>query len=194
MKRTFLPLLLIAFATSACAQLGEVSLSMGGTGFRNSSLGDLGDGVPWDVKANFRLNLALTLNTQTHFGHEIGYAYNHGSLETVGGSMGMGIHQGYYNFLVYPTAEGSRIRPFVAGGVHFSSFYPPGASVYQGNGTTKFGLNYGAGIKTRVTDMFLVRFDVHDFATPKPDFQGAFINQSGWLHQIAVTAGLGLMF
>lgn len=198
MKRTLLPLLLVAFATTAFAQLGEVSLSMGASSFRNNSLGDLVGSVPgtslFDVNSNFRLGLALTLNTQKHFGHEIGYAYNRGSLETQGTSMGMPIHQAFYNFLAYPTAEGSRIRPFLAGGVHFSSFYPPGASVYQGNGVTKFGYNYGGGIKARVTDMFLVRFDVHDFATPKPDFNGAFFNQQGWLHQLTVTAGLGLMF
>jgi|YelNatPaOPRAMG01_1025707.scaffolds.fasta_scaffold96874_2 outer membrane protein W len=194
MKRILLPLLLVAFAASAFAQAGEASVSMGGTSFRNSSLGVDANGTPWDASANFRLSLAFTLNTQSHFGHEFGYAYNHGSLETQGASFGMTIHQGFYHFLLYPTAEGSRIRPFVGAGVHFSAFYPPGASVYYGNGTNKFGLNYGGGIKARISDMFLVRFDLWDFATPKPDFQGTFFNQQGWLHQIAGTAGFGIMF
>ena len=60
----------------------------------------------------------------------------------------MPIHQGMYNFLPYATPKGSKIRPFATGGVHFSTFYPPGASVFQGNGVTKFGYNYGAGVKT----------------------------------------------
>jgi len=39
--------------------------------------------------------------------------------------------------------------------------------------------------------MFLVRLDARDYVTTKP-FN--LINQSGTLHQIEVTAGLGLMF
>jgi hypothetical protein len=46
----------------------------------------------------------------------------------------MAIHQGFYNYLVYATKEGFRVRPFATGGGHFSNFVPPGVSVTQGGG------------------------------------------------------------
>ncbi len=41
---------------------------------------------------------------------------------------GMATHQGFYDFLVYATPEGSKIRPFIAAGAQFSNFVPPGSS------------------------------------------------------------------
>jgi hypothetical protein len=103
----------------------------------------------------------------------------------------MPTHQGFYNFLLYLTPEGSRIRPFGAGGGHFSTFVPPGASVTYGTGTTKYGVNYGAGIKVRVTEIWALRFDVRDYLTTKP-FD--LIGRSGALHQVEASAGLGIYF
>ena len=105
----------------------------------------------------------------------------------------MPVHQGMYNFLAYATPEGARIRPFATGGVHFSTFYPPGACVFNGNGTTKFGYNYGGGIKVRLTDMFIGRVDVRDYTNGKPDF---FSERAlaAYIHQLEISAGLGLAF
>ena len=46
----------------------------------------------------------------------------------------MAIHQGGYNFLLYATPEGTRIRPFATGGVVFANYVPPGASATSGGG------------------------------------------------------------
>lgn len=197
MRKSMLALLLLGSAVTAFAQVGEVSLSFGESRMRNNSLGSLVDTTGATVDAtsntNFHLALRMTVNNPRIFGHEFGYAYNHGTLKFGSTDFGgMPIHQGFYNFLVYATKEGSKVRPFVTGGVHFSSFYPPGSSVFSGNGTTKFGYNYGGGIKVRVSDMFLVRLDVRDYTTGKPDFGLA--NQSGLLHQLVVSAGLGFAF
>src|SRR5258707_12705312 len=80
----------------------------------------------------------------------------------------MSIQQGFYDFLLYATPEGARIRPFAAGGAQFSSFFPPGASVYYGNQETKFGVNYGGGIKMRLTPIIGLPFDVRENKTAKP--------------------------
>ena len=80
----------------------------------------------------------------------------------------MAIHQGFYNFLLYLTKEGSKVRPFATGGAQFSNFVPPGASVTSGQGSNKFGANYGGGLKVRVSEKFLIRFDVRQYIMGKP--------------------------
>jgi opacity protein-like surface antigen len=197
MKGTLLTLLLAGSTVAAFGQVGEVSLSFGSSMLRNNNLGSLSDVsgglIPFTQDTNFHMSLRMTLNSYRFFGHEFGYNYNHGTLKELGqGIGGMSIHQGFYNFLAYATPEGSKVRPFAAGGVHFSSFFPPGASVTSGNGITKFGFNYGGGIKVRVSDMFLVRVDVRDYTTGKPDL--GLTNQKGLLHQLVVSAGLGFAF
>ena len=195
MKCLVLAMLLVGSTTIALAQMGEVSLSLGKSIMRNNSLGStldaLGNAVSAPLDTNLHLALRMTVNNSRFFGHEFGYAYNRSSLKFGSESVGMPIHQGFYDFLLYATKEGSKIRPFAAGGVGFSSFFPPGASVFSGNGVTKFGFNYGAGIKVRVSDTFLIRLDARDYATGKPDFG---INPQGWLHQLSVSAGLGFCF
>ena len=175
---------------TASAQVGEFSLSIGKNSFRNNNLGTDGQSN-YSIDGNFRLALRFTLNTYRYFGHEIGYAYNRASLNIDGSSISMPVHQFGYAFLAYATPEGSKIRPFAAGGAHFATFYPPGTSVYYGNGYTKFGINYGGGIKVRITPMFALRFDVRDFATAKPF---PFVDRSGFLHQLETSGGLSLVF
>ena len=128
-------------------------------------------GSPSDVKLDdgYRINFRLALNTWRHMGHEFGYAYNRSHLYIFGvDNGGMAIHQGFYNFLVYALPEGSRIRPFATGGIHFSNFVPPGSSAQYGGGNTKFGFNYGFGVKARVTHSIGVRVDYRQYNTGKP--------------------------
>lgn len=173
-------LALIAFA--AAAQVAEIGVHGGMSLLSNNELVpgvELGDG--------FRLGFRLTLNSYRFFGHEFGYAYNRTNLTLSGQKYGMAIHQGGYNFLAYALPEGSPVRPFFTGGAHFNNYVPPGSSVTSGGGSTKFGLNYGGGVKVRVSPMFLIRADVRQYHTPKPDF---FIQApSGWLRQTELSAG-----
>ena len=188
--------LFLAGAVLAQAQVGEFSLSGGVSRFGSTSLGTATDssGNPVGIAtldSGFRLTFRFTLNTYRFAGHEFGYAYNHSSIKLSGSSNPTTIHQGFYDFLLYATPEGSRVRPFGAGGVQFSSFYPPGASVYQGNGVTKFGVNYGAGIKLRVTDIIGLRLDFRDYNSGKP-FK--FVNQTGRLNQLEASVGAAFLF
>ncbi|MGE5570897.1 MAG: outer membrane beta-barrel protein [Rhodospirillales bacterium] len=196
MRLFIVALMAAASAATALAQVGEIAISGGASRMNKNSLGSFVDdtGGTTDVLAttDFRLGVRLTFNTQSHFGHEIGYAYNHGNLKIGPVEYGMPVHQGMYNFLVYALPEGSRLRPFATGGVHFSTFYPPGASVFEGNGVTKFGYNYGAGLKIRVSESWIARFDYRDYVTGKPDF--GLPNRNGMLHQIEISAGFGLAF
>jgi hypothetical protein len=194
MRLASVVLLLCAFAAVSPAQVGELSLSLGESLFKDNKLGSVGDlASQYKVGDGFRIGARLTFNTKKFIGHEIGYAYSRSKLGLTNSSQeaSMPVHQGFYDFLLYLTPEGSRIRPFGCGGGQFSTFVPPGASVTYGTGTTKYGGNYGAGLKVRLTSMFAMRFDVRDYVTTKPfDLVG----KSGALHQVEASAGLGIFF
>jgi hypothetical protein len=203
MRRWSWTWLLLAGATAAWAQMGELSINAGKSTLRNASLGTVQGttstgataAIDTEVKTDFRLGFRFTVNSEGRRGHEFGYAYNHGKLSfstTPREEVGMPVHQGFYNFLIYATPEGSKVRPFVAGGGHFSTFYPPGSSVFSGNGVTKFGLNYGGGIKVRVSEIFMVRLDVRDYFQGKPDF--GLGELKGWMHQLETSVGFAFVF
>jgi hypothetical protein len=65
-----------------------------------------------------------------------------------------------------------------------SSFTYPGYSAFS-RGDTKFGYNYGAGIKFLLTDKYGLRFDVRDHVTGKPFFD----NLEGRLHNVETSRG-----
>ena len=185
--RLSLGVLLIAAASGAAfAQDAEFSLSGGSSRIASK---DIGSGYSLDD--GFALGFRLTLNSMRYFGHEVGYSYNRTHLKLNGQDQGgMAIHQGGYNFLAYATKEGKRIRPFATGGAHFSNFVPPGSSASQGGGNTKFGVNYGGGLKVRVTSMFAIRADYRQYVTGKPfDLSGA----SGKLKQNVISLGLAFV-
>jgi len=203
MKHLTWAALLVAAAATAYPQVGEISLSAGKTTLRNAELGTFSDTTTTGASQTFsakttadvRIAVRFTMNNEGYRGHEFGYAYNHGKLTittTPPEEVGMPVHQGFYNFLLYGAREGSKARPFLAGGGHFSTFYPPGTGVFSGNGVTKFGINYGGGLKFRVGQMFMVRLDVRDYLQPKPNFWQQ--DLKGWMHMLETSLGLGIAF
>ena len=179
--------LLFLLAIPAFSQVLEVAVGGGQARLTNPGLGKLDAASPlqndYELKGGFRINMRMTTNSGDYTGHEFGYAYNRTQLvqnagEGVTVQQGMAIHQGFYNYLLYPTREGSKIRPFAAGGVHFNNYVPPGSSATSGGGNTKFGVNYGGGLKVRVSEKFLLRFDVRQYINPKPF---GLINPGGWI-------------
>ena len=177
------------FVAAGNAQVAEFAISGGVSKLDNK---DLGEGYSLDD--GWRLAFRLTLNNWAYFGQEFGYAYNRTELLFNQGGQegsfgGMAIHQGFYNFLAYATPEGKIIRPFVTGGGHFSNFVPPGASATQGQGSNKFGVNYGGGVKVRLGEKFQVRFDLRQFITGKPFDLPA----GGALRQTEASIGFGLV-
>lgn len=168
MKTKHLLLVSVALAGLSAIPVHAQSAEFGvAGGLSNISDRQLGSGYSLDDGWN--LTFRLTVNTDTIFGHEFGYSYNHTHLLIDGAdSGGMAIHSGFYNFLVYGLPEGKRIRPFVTGGGHFANFVPPGASAQYGQGSNKFGVNYGGGIKVRIKENWLVRADYRQFFQGKP--------------------------
>lgn len=182
MKSAALSALFLLFPALAAAQSFEASVSGGASVIPNK---DLGSGYSLD--SGFRLALRATINTTDHLGYEFGYGHNRASLGQEGSSsQGMAVHQGFGEVLLYATPQSARIRPFVAGGGHFSNFVPPGATATYGQGENKFGINYGGGIKVKVTGPWQVRFDFRQFNTGKPFGLGG----TGRMLQNEISAGI----
>jgi opacity protein-like surface antigen len=192
-----IPALALIAATLAAPGYGQVAEFWFGGGLSRLSNNGIGSftttGSENDVKLEdgFRLNfLRMTFNQRRFLGHEFGYAYNRTQLNLSGTKTGMAIHQGFYTALLYATPEGSRVRPFAAGGGHFSNFVPPGSSVTQGGGQTKFGFHYGGGLKVRISEIFGLRADFRQYNTGKPfDLPLA----TGRLRQNEISVSFGLL-
>jgi len=197
--KKLLMVVFLAGASSAWGQYGELWFNAGESIMSNGGLGSSSPtGNKDDVKLDngFRFGFRIGFNGDTIFGHEFQYAYSHTHLLANGQDLGgMAVHTGGYNFLIYATPEGTRVRPFATGGVMFNNYVPPGSSAAQGGGSTKFGFNYGGGLKVRVGDKWAVRFDLRQYTTPKPNFFNPplFLND-GWIRQTEASAGFGFVF
>jgi opacity protein-like surface antigen len=186
---------LLCSSSAAFGQLFEAGMSFGASVLGKSDIGsDVLSAAPApDAKIRltngFRFGFRVTLNTYRYLGWEFGYAYSRTHLHVDGppsSEQGMAIHQPFGDGLFYATPEGSRIRPFVAAGVQASNFVPPGSSVAGGGGDTKFGFNYGAGVKVKIMDNWLLRGDFRQYETGKP-FN--LPNSSGRLYQNEISIG-----
>jgi opacity protein-like surface antigen len=196
---------LIACAPAAFSQSFEASVS-GGESYIPSKSSDIGaaDLVSGDyhLKDGFRISLRMTLNSWRFMGHEFGYAYNHTSLDspatTTTGLLGpittpvtntgLPAHQGFYDFLVYAAPEGSHVRPFACGGVQFTSFSQAGSYSRE----TKYGVNFGGGLKVKVMQNWGFRLDVRQYNMSKP-FNNVLINSSGRLQLYEFGVGISFM-
>ena len=195
MKPIF-PILLLAGSLAVPGQVLELG-TFGGASVLSD--GDIGaDTISSAPAANARIRLTdgflfgfrFGFNPYRFLGAEFGYAYNRTQLHLDGppaSEQGMAIHQGFGDVLFHFTPEGSRIRPFVAGGLQFSNFVPPGASASSGGGDTKFGVNYGAGVKVKVADNWQIRLDIRQFESGKPFM---LVNQNGRLLQNEISLGV----
>lgn len=186
----------LALPSLVLGQVLEAGITGGLSMLKNNDLYSE-TGTTFSLTDGYRLGARMTINTGAFFGHEVGYAYNRTKLklEQTGAASqegGMAIHQVFYNFLLYAVPEGKPVRPFVTGGGHFANFVQPGASVSYGQGSTKFGYNYGGGIKARAGSKYMIRFDLRQYRTPKPDILGDVPTApKGWLSQVEVSAGFG---
>lgn len=211
--RSILAVFLLAGSSTASAQSAELWFSAGES-IMNSGIGadpsvctttalcqQIGR-TQDDIKLSngFRFSFRITLNQGEHYGHEVQYAYNRTALNysasdpATGGvavKQGFAVHQFGYNFLYYATKDDAKIRPFVTGGVGGNNFVPPGQSASSGGGNTKFGFNYGGGVKVKVFGPWALRVDFRQYTSPKPF---SLPDASGWLKQEEVSAGVGFVF
>ena len=177
----------LSFAQSFEASVGGGQTVIPG---KNAAIGtvtsDPASGT-YTMKDGFRIVLRMAINNKRFTGHEFGYAYSRTGLDTpatiavTGGtlpgqgstttaipasSLSLPSHQGFYDFLVYAVPEGKVVRPFAAGGVQFTAFSQPNS--YNYNRETKYGINYGGGIKFKVKENWGFRLDARQYNMGKP--------------------------
>jgi opacity protein-like surface antigen len=198
MKSLLIAAFVICGSALGFGQSFEAALSGGPTQLSGASITPSLTGVPGSGDAvkldnGWNLGFRATLNSWGIFGIEFGYIYDRTHLLIGGADQGgMAIHNGFGDGVVHLTKEGSRIRPFAAGGLNFSNFVLPGSSAQYGGGQNKFGFNYGAGIKVKVTGIWMVRFDVRQFNTGKPDFGIPGVSGRLLQNQFSIGVGVGI--
>lgn len=197
--RLLLPLLLLA-TPAVWAQSAEIGLTVGMTDLRNSQLGSLpnfgSDPDRFTLNDGIRVGARISLNSW-FLANELSYAWQRSSLDSSNSTSGTGfgnisIQNVYYNLLVHATPSGTKVRPFVTGGVGVSVFNPPGVSSLSGAGANEFGFNYGGGLKFKVTNKYGFRIDIRDYSVGKP-FQSSF-DGSGRLRMTEYSATFSLLF
>ena len=211
MKKLAVVLAMACFSGMAWGQAGELWFNFGESILSNAGIGTTApsvfgtsEGTPNDITLSngYRFSFRFNFNVGDHYGAEVGYAFNHmdmnfnsaaaaGLQSSTPLQLAMHMHQGTFNALYYPfTADKSRVRPFVTAGVQFDNFVPPGGQSFSGS--TKFGANFGGGVKVHIHGIWAARLDVREYVMPKPNF--GFSLTSGALWQTEVSAGVGIGF
>jgi hypothetical protein len=204
MRLLVVPLILLFCGAPASAQYAEMGITGGYGMFRDgelASFGVFGGGSErYELDDGIRVGFRMSFDFRGYFAHEIAYNWQRakfriatvedGGLTNGVAESSSSIHNYYYNFVAHMTPRDTVVRPFVTAGGGFSSFLPPGASALSGRGDTKFGYNYGAGIKFLLSDRYGLRFDVRDHVTGKPFFR----DLPGRLHNVETSATFSFLF
>lgn len=194
----------LVFCLPASAQYGELGVTAGYGLFGESRLffsgSEQGSSQLYELDDGIRVGARMSFDFRGYFAHEAVYAWQRGRLKSttddrVNQSLTVredtsSIHHYYYNFTAHATRRDTRVRPFVTGGVGVSSFIPPGYGSFSGRGETKFGYNYGGGLKFLLSERYGLRFDVRDHVTGKPFFRDA----SGRLHNLETSMTFSFLF
>jgi hypothetical protein len=145
-----------------------------------------------------------------HLSGEVRYVFRDGDLVLKSGqkvNMDGDSHLIHYDLLLHARGKGSRIRPFVAAGA--------GVRVFQGTGReyanqplsdfavltktnqTEPLISVGAGVKARLTEHGIIRFDFREYMSPFP--QELFVTATGakihgWLYDSVPLVGVSFVF
>jgi hypothetical protein len=201
-----LPLAIVAltFSGAAFAQNAEFWFNAGESIYENRSLGaaDPVLGSPNDFQlgqSGFRFGFRGDLDPGDHIGYELSYAYSNMTLNYLGASQGGGnVHTVSGDVLWHFIKRDSRVRPFVMGGLGFSTFVPPGGSLNSGGNSSEFQVNYGIGVKIKAFSKFGrdwgFRADLDQYQYFGKPFGGDFFRQNGLLMTTSATVGFGILF
>jgi hypothetical protein len=201
---------LAAVAVPALAQRYEFGMQGGTTIYFSQQISNSRGSVDAGFSPGWTAGFTLGNNMYEHVGGEIRYSYLNNGMKLTGGSATAKFageaHAIHYDLLLQGRSS-SRVRPYFAFGA--------GAKIYRGTGaeqafqplsdiailTKTQGvqplISVGGGLKVRISDNMLFRFDVHDYLTPFPTkviTPVAASSSAGWLNNIVPTAGLTFTF
>ena len=203
MRSIVLAALAAAVGVPASAQYAEIGITGGYSRFQDGEIGAVGSfggfRDAYELGNGIRIGARMSFDFRGYFAHELAYSWQRAKFRITSddplsgassvSQTGSNIHNYYYNFVAHATRRDTRIRPFITGGGGMSNFVPPGYSALS-SGQTKFGYNYGAGIKFLLSDKYGLRFDVRDHITGKPFFSDV----SGRLHNVETSATFSFLF
>jgi hypothetical protein len=189
------PLLLIGFAILAPAQVAEVSLSARRSLISGKDLGSFGFAeLPVRLENGHGLAVRLDIHSGRFLAHELSYGFDQDKLTLAGEDQGdITVHQFFYDLMLHLTPREVPVRPFVVAGLGFSGFFPPESDLVQTAGITKFGFNYGGGLKFKLHRRLGLRIDIRDHISNKPNIL-SLPDVTGKLHQLELSAGVSLLF
>lgn len=196
---------------SCAAQVWEVGGAAGYSFYKNGTLKTpAGEG-----SAGFRHGVAfgavLGNDLYEYVGGEFRYTRVDNTVKlSLGGQearFGGESHAFHYDFLVHGASREAVVRPFLAAG--------GGAKFYRGTGQERAIqplmqyavltrtddwqplVSFGGGVKVRVAENVLVRFDFRDYATPFPKglitpMGGSSVG--GWMHNLVPLVGISAIF
>jgi Outer membrane protein beta-barrel domain len=187
--------LLISFGALLPAQVAEVSVSLRRSQISGNDLGSFGFAeLPVRLDSGFGVAARLDLYSGRFLAHELGYGFDRDQLALAGEDQGsVTVHQFFYDLMLHLTPRGAVVRPFVVGGLGFSGFFPSGSNLVQTAGITKFGFNYGGGLKFKLNRLLGLRVDVRDHVSNKPNIL-SLPGVTGKLHQVEFSAGVSVLF
>jgi len=209
-KLSCLALLVSALVGCAWGQTYEVSVVSGLARMSKAPLGSVSVDNPQDndtvLRNGYSYGVRLTYNPYVYYGHELGYLYTRAGLRTSVPDANnvrttfedkVAVHQAFYNFLIYFMPKGERWRPFITGGAQAYDFgnphHTPG---WTGVATRNYGVNYGGGLKLKLFNHALVRFDLREYLTTKPYNLNAVdsTNFSSWERHQEASVGIAIGF
>ncbi len=200
----------ILSAPAVVAQKWEFGAGAGGGFYTSGDVTSPAGSGSVKIGSGIGASAWLANNTSQLWGGELRYDYQTGDLQvssqSVKASFAAHSQAIHYDFVLHATGRNAKVRPFLAFG--------GGVKLYTGTGTevaaqplnrlallsrttdTRGLAVIGAGVKFNARRLTL-RLEGHDFITPFPSkviapASGASIG--GWVHDLVVSAGLGLLF
>lgn len=209
--RLFAPLaLVLALTLAAIAQDNEIALGIGFGFYRDVTIANAGGTAQAGFGPRFALSAAAGHNWGQHFGAEARYTFQDGDLELKSAGREANLdgeaHSLLGELLFYGTGRKSRLRPFAGAGF--------GVKIYRGTGTAGLQplenfatlqaaaqarplFTFGGGVKYALSDRWLLRLDLRDYATPFPTGVVAPTLGSklgGWLHDFVPVLSISRTF
>ncbi|MBZ5620623.1 MAG: porin family protein [Acidobacteriia bacterium] len=200
----------LVFMLPAISQDNQIGLGIGFGFYRDATINNAGATAQAGFGPRFAFSAAAGHNWGEHLGGEARYTYQDGDLELKSAGREANLDGEGHSFLgellFYGAGRKSRIRPFAAAGF--------GAKIYRGTGTagpqplqnfatlqavsqTRALVTFGGGLTYALSDRWLLRLDLRDYATPFPTgviAPAPGSRLSGWLHDFVPVLGISRTF
>ena len=203
------------FAALAAAPLFGQSWSVGGAGgfsvYHDATINATGRSAQAGFGSRFAVGGLLGEDIGNYFGGELRYMYIDGDTVLRSGgqevNMDAASHALHYDFVFYGMPRHSRFRPYAAVGAGIKRYTGTGRE-YPFQPLSNFAflthtdqvkalVSFGAGVKYRLNERWVVRADFRDYATPFPEkliAPNGNAKVSGWLHDFVPMIGIDWTF